>query len=55
MKSGKPYVKDTGDFLEKIKSLRRIPEDAFLVVADVLDLYPSIRHHAGLEALYEIR
>ena len=31
MKSGKSYVKNTGDFLEKIKSLRRIPEDAFLV------------------------
>ena len=26
----KDYVKDTGDFLEKIKSLNRIPEDAFL-------------------------
>ena len=33
MKSGKSYVKDTGDFLEKIKSLVRIPEDALLVTA----------------------
>ena len=53
MKSGKFYVKDTGDFLEKIKSLGRIPEDAFLVTADVVGLYPSIPHDAGLKALYE--
>ena len=53
MKSRKSYVKDTGDFLEKIKSLGRIPEDAFLVTADVVDLYPSILHDAGLKALYE--
>ena len=39
MNSGKSYVKDTGDFLEKIKSLGRIPEDAFLVTADVVGLY----------------
>ena len=32
MKSGKSYVKGTGDFLEKIKSLGKIPEDAFLNV-----------------------
>ena len=53
MKSGKPYVKDTGDFLEEIKSLGRIPEDAVLVTADVVGLHPSIPHDAGLKALYE--
>ena len=53
MKSGKSYVKDTGDFLEKIKSLDRIPEDAFLVTADVVGLYPSIPHDVGLKALYK--
>ena len=53
MKSGKTYVKDTGDFLEKIKSLGRIPKDAFLVTADVVGLYPSIPHDVGLKALYE--
>ena len=35
MKSGKSYVKDTGDFLEKNKSQSRIPKDASLVTADV--------------------
>ena len=44
-------LKDTADFLEKIKSLGRIPDDAFLVAADVVGLYPSIPHHAGLKAL----
>ena len=53
MKSGKSYVKDTGDFFQKIKSLGRIPEDEFSVTADVVDLYPSIPHDAGLKALYE--
>ena len=53
MKSGKSYVKDTGDFLEKIKSLRRIPEDVFLVTVDVVGLYPSILHNVGLKALYK--
>ena len=50
MKSGKSYVRDTGDFLEKIKSLVRILEDEFLVTAEVVGLYPSIPHNAGLEA-----
>ena len=53
MKSGKSYVKDIGDFLEEIKSLGRIPEDAFLVIADVVGLYPRIPHDVGLKALYE--
>ena len=53
MKSGKSYVKDNGDFLEKIKSLGRIPEDAFSVTADVVGLYPSIPHGVGLKALCE--
>ena len=53
MKTGKSYVKDTRDFLGKTKSLGRIPEDAFLVTADVVGLYPSIPHNVGLKALYE--
>ena len=27
MKSGKSYVKDTGDFIEKIRNLGKIPKD----------------------------
>ena len=53
MKSGKSYVKDTGDFIEKIRNLGKIPKDSFLVTVDVVGLYPSIPHEAGLNALYE--
>ena len=45
------YIKDSSDFLKKIKSIGKIPEGAILVTADVIGLYPSISHEAGLEAL----
>lgn len=51
MQSGKSYIKDSGDFLNKIKRLGKIPEGAFLVSVDVVGLYPSIPHLEGLEAL----
>ena len=53
MKSGKSYVEDTGDFLEKIKGLGRIPQDAFLVTAYVVGWYSSILYDVGLKALYQ--
>ena len=53
MQSGKSYIKDSGHFLEKIKTLRCIPDNALLVTADVVGLYPSIPHQAGLIALKE--
>ena len=45
------YIKDSGDFIRKIKNLTDIPEGAILVTADVVGLYPIIPHQAGLEAL----
>ena len=51
MKSGVSYIKDTNDFLFKLKNLGKIPENAFLVTADVVGLYPSIPHDEGLEVL----
>ena len=33
------YIKDSGDFLKKIKSIGKIPEGAILVTADVIGLY----------------
>ena len=53
MQEGDSYIKDTGDFLNKIKNINAIPENAILVTADVVGLYPSIPHQAGLEALRE--
>ena len=53
MQRGKSYIKDSGDFINKTKSLQNIPEGAILVAADVAGLYPSSTHQAGLKALRE--
>ena len=53
MQERKSYIKDTGDFLNKIRNINAIPENAILVTANVVGLYPSIPHQAGLEALRE--
>ena len=45
------YIKDSGDFIRKVRNLTDIPEDAILVTADVMSLYPNIPQQAGLEAL----
>ena len=47
------YIKDSGDFIEKIKSINNIPDDAHLVTADVVGLYRSIPYELGLKALEE--
>ena len=43
------YIKDSGDFIRKIKNLTDIPESSILVTGDVAGLYPSIPHQPGLE------
>ena len=53
MQSGRSYIKDVGDFLKKIKNLDFLPENAVLVIADVVGLYSSIPHEADLQALEE--
>ena len=45
------YIKVSGDFIEKIKRIGNIPEDAILVTADVVGLYPSIPHELDLKVL----
>ena len=47
------YIKDLNDFINKMKNLKGIHKDTLLVKADVLGLYPSIPHEAGLKALKE--
>ena len=44
-------IKDTNDFLSKLKNLKKVPDNAILVTADVVGLYPSIPHNEGLEVL----
>ena len=51
MQSGWSYIKDSGDFLKKIKNVGNIPENAILVAADVVGLYPNIPHSAAIKAL----
>ena len=53
MQSSWSYIKDSRDFLKKIKQIRNLPEDSILVTADVVGLYPSIPHELGLKALEE--
>ena len=52
MQNGASYIKDSNDFTSKIKKID-IPNDALLVTADIVGLYLSIPHEAGLCALRE--
>ena len=51
MQKGKSYIKDSGNFTNKIKELHSIPNGAILVTSDAVALYPSILHEAGLKVL----
>ena len=51
MQSSRSNIKDSGDFIKKIKNISTIPMDSILFTADVVGLYPSIPHKAGLKAL----
>ena len=51
MKSGMSYIKDTDEFLSKLKNLKKVLDNATLVTADVVGLYPSIPHNEGVEVL----
>ena len=40
MEAGISYIKDTGDFVEKLKNLGNIPSNPILVTADVVGPIP---------------
>ena len=42
------YIKDTNEFLRKLRSLPKLPDDIILCTMDVLGLYPNIPHGKGL-------
>ena len=48
------YMKDSHDFLKKIKHLKIVPNNALFVNPDIVGLNPSIPHEAGLRALKEV-
>ena len=54
MQNGWSYIKDSNHFIKKIKHLKNIPDNAILVTADVVGLYPRIPHEAELRALKEV-
>ena len=47
------YIKDTNDFLRKLRNLPPLQENTILCTVDVVGLYPSIPHDEGLLALKE--
>ena len=47
----KSYVKDTNDFLHKLRFLPKLPDNIILCTVDVVRLYPNISHEEGLSAL----
>ena len=51
MQNGNSYLRDSSHFLERIKSIYSVPDNAMLVTADVVGLYPSIPHSTGLNSL----
>ena len=53
MQNRKSYIRDSSDFISKIKDLNNIPKGALLVTADVVGLNPSIPHDLGLKSLRE--
>ena len=51
IQESRSYIKDSADFINKFGQIGSIPENAILVTADVVGLYPIIPHKAGLKAL----
>ena len=45
------YTKNNNGFLPKLKNLKKVLDNAILVTAEVVGLYPSIPHNGGLEVL----
>ena len=44
------YIKDTKDFLNKIKNTEKLPENSYLVTMDVKSLYTNIPNIEGIAA-----
>ena len=51
MKQQETYIRETGDFLAKLKDAEEFSKGGILLTADVVVLYPSIPHSEGLVIL----
>ena len=47
----KSYIKDTKEFLKKLRSLPKLPDGIVLCTMDVVGLYSNISHEESLSAL----
>ena len=47
----KSYIKNANDFLNKLRSLPKLPGNIILCTVDVVDMYPNSPHEEGLSAL----
>ena len=54
MREGMSYIKNSNDFMHKIRDLNDIRNDALLFTTDVVGLYPSISTEVGLQTLKEV-
>ena len=51
VKELKSYVKDSTDFIRKIDSMEKIPDNSILVTMDVRSLYTNIPNKEGIESV----
>ena len=51
MQSGWSYIRDSGNFIYKMKRIERVPEGSFLITTDVVGLYLRIPCKEGILAL----
>ena len=50
----KSYIKDTTDFLKKLRGLTDLPEESIICTIDVVGLYLSIPNEEGLRFLRNV-
>ena len=53
MQSSWSYIRNSSDFMEKMKRIGKILEDAILVSDDVVGLYPFLLLEEGVNAFTE--
>ena len=51
VKELKSYVKDSTDFIRKINSIKKIPDNSILVTIDVRSLHTNIPNKEGIKAV----
>ena len=54
MRESMSYIKDSNNFMHKMKDLKDIPNNALLVTADLVRLYPSNSHEVGLQTVKKV-